>query len=209
MTSRRPSTAATEKARRNYNSPLREQQSAETLEKIIAAGAQLIHELPAWDWTNLSAAVVSERAGVSERTVRRYFSSDSKMRDAVLKRLVEESGLDLDGLRLDDFGSVIETLFLHLQSFAAKSAIESDSAFETLENQRRDALLKAVAIAAPTFSAQEQKLVTAVLDMLWYPPIYERLSLVWGLDNGDAIKSLKWLNKLINNAIQEGDSPLR
>ena len=52
--------------RRGYNSPVRRQQSAETRERIIAAGAELVHGFPAWDWKNLSAAAVGEHAGISE-----------------------------------------------------------------------------------------------------------------------------------------------
>lgn len=207
MTNSKNQTSAQAGRRRAYNSPVREQQSTETREKIVAAGVQLVHALPAWDWKNLTASAVSEKADVSERTVRRYFTADSKLRDAVLKQLVEESGLDLDSLKLEEFGGMIEVLFLHLQSFTAKVSVDYDPTFESLDQKRRNGLFSAVSRATPGWSEEERETVTAILDVLWQPPLFERLTAVWGFDNKRAIKSLRWLFNLIHTAIQSNQRP--
>ena len=51
----KPEQKGTDKSitKRRYNSPLRQQQAAATRERIVAAGAKLVHSYPAWDWTNL------------------------------------------------------------------------------------------------------------------------------------------------------------
>src|SRR4029077_13456726 len=104
--------------RRLYDSPLRRQQAAQTRERIIAAGANIAHRLPAWDWRSLTFKAVGERARVAERTVHRYFSTEWKLRDAILQRLVQESGVSLDGLELRDFASMVARVYRYLSSFA-------------------------------------------------------------------------------------------
>ena len=173
----------TKTKKRSYNSPLREQQSAQTLEKIVAAGAALVHTLPDWDWKNLSAKAVGEKAGISERTVRRYFSSDAQLRDAVLKRLVEESGIDLGSLNLDEFSEVAIGLFRHLQSFQARTAtVPQDSAFASLDKLRRDGLVAATRAR-------------------------KRLTGPWGFDEERTARSLRWLYQLMAEAIRDGRKP--
>ncbi|WP_372748514.1 TetR/AcrR family transcriptional regulator [Litorivivens sp.] len=200
-----PMKKATQK--RSYNSPLREQQSAETRENIVSAGAALVHTLPDWDWKNLSARAVGEKAGVSERTVRRYFTTDAKLRDAVLKRLVEESGIDLSTLSLSDFSEVVVGLFQHLQSFQAKTTTPQDSAFDSLDRLRRAGLINAVVAETPDWSPEEQETAAAMLDILWQPQLFERLTGRWGFDDERTSRSLRWLFTLMHEAISAGRKP--
>ena len=89
--------------KRAYNSAVRQQQSNETRELIITSGVKLAHEFPAWDWKNLTFRAVGECAGISERTVYRYFSTEQALKDAVMQRLVKESGINLNALSLAAF----------------------------------------------------------------------------------------------------------
>jgi len=57
--------------RRRYDSPVRRQQVAETRERIVAAGAELLHGFPIWNWRALTVRAVAERAELNERTVYR------------------------------------------------------------------------------------------------------------------------------------------
>jgi AcrR family transcriptional regulator len=196
--------------RRRYESPVRQQQSAETKERIIVAGSELVHSFPAWDWRNLTARAVGERAGISERTVHRYFPTERKLRDAVLRRLVEESGLSLEHLELEGFASVTASMFNYLSSFAVAPTTTSandDPTFATMDHQRRDALLRAVARATPRWSDHEQETAAAVLDILWNIPPYERLITSWGFDAERATGAITWLIGLIKEAIQQGRKP--
>ena len=202
-------TAASEPAprRRGYNSPVRRQQSAATRERIIAAGAELVHGFPAWDWKNLTAGAVGEQAGISERTVHRYFSTERMLRDAVLQRLVEESGVSLDGLELDNFAGVIARMFRYLSSFAVAPATQDDPTFASMDQQRRDALLGAVTRATPGWADRERETVAAVLDILWTLPPYERLITSWRFDDARAINAITWLIGLIEQSVRSGRRP--
>ena len=143
--------------KRRYNSPLRQQQAAATRERIVAAGAKLVHSYPAWDWTNLTAPAVGERAGVSERTVQRHFATERQLRDAVLQRMLEESGIALQDLELDHFADVTERMFAYLSSFAIAPEPVSDPSFASMDEYRRDALLNAVARATPGWAGSRSR----------------------------------------------------
>ena len=207
-----PEKKQTDKAapkRRQYNSPLRQQQSAETRERIVAAGADLVHSLPVWDWKSLTARAISERAEVSERTVHRYFPTERKLRDAVLQRLVEESGIQLDSLKLEDFGQITAGLLGYLSSFDASRSMANveDPSLLSADQMRCKALLRAVAEASPAWPRQDQEAAAALLDLSWSPPPYERLITAWDFDHARAVEAITWLIGLIEEAIRHGKRP--
>ena len=193
--------------RRRYHSPLREQQAAETRERIIAAGSQLVHGMGHWDWKNLTARAVAEVAGVSERTVHRHFTTERTLRDAVLQRLSEESGISLENLDVSNFADITAQLFQYLSSFAVAPAVVEDPSLASMDDQRRLALLEAVAKATPDWSEQDREIAAAVLDIAWNLPPYERLLAAWGLAPERAFTALTWLIQLIVDAIIAGRRP--
>lgn len=197
--------AATKK--RRYNSVVRQQQSNKTRELIINSGVDLVQEFTEWDWKNLTFRAVGERAGVSERTVYRYFPTEQVLKDAIIQKLVEESGVDLDSLSLTDFNATVKGLFQYMQSFAAKSKPIADPSFSSLDKIRREALLRSVKEATPEWTTQQQEIVTATLDILWQPEIYERLLNAWGFGSEQSMATLSWLIHLIEQAIEKDQRP--
>jgi len=195
------------RAKRSYNSPLREQQSRETRDRIVAAGAELVHEFHAWDWTNLTARAVGERAGVSERAVQSDFPTELQLRDAVLQRLVDESGVNLDALELGDFSGVIESMFTYLSSFAIKPETVADPSFASMDKYRRDMLLGAVERAMPDWQAEDRTSVAAMLDIFWNPLLYERLVEAWDMSPDQAVKVITWLVRLVEEAAYDNRHP--
>jgi AcrR family transcriptional regulator len=193
--------------RRSYDSPLRQERAAQTRERIIAAGAKIAHRLPTWDWREVTFKAVGARARVSERTVHRYFSSERKLRDAILQRLVEESGVTLDGMELSDFAKVVARVYEYLASFAVAPANVEDPTFAALDQRRRKALLAAVVQATRGWSESDQEMAAAMLDMLWNVNAYERMMTTWRLDKQRAIQANDWMIGLIERAIQQGMRP--
>lgn len=193
--------------RRQYDSPLRRQQTAETRERIVAAGAEIAHRLPAWDWSEMTFKAVGTRAGVTERTVHRYFSTERTLRDAVLQRLVQESGISLEGLKLGDFAGIATSVYRYLSTFKVALQTTTDPTFAALDQQRREALLGAVTRSAKGWSASEQEIAAAMLDMLWNPSFYERLTTAWHLDVDRATQAISWVISLVETAIQKGQRP--
>lgn len=195
--------------RRRYDSPVRRRQTEETQERIIAAGAELVHQLPNWDWTNITARAVGERAGISERTVHRYFASERKLRDAVIGRMTQEAGVSVDNLELADFANFTKITFSYLMSFAAQPLTTPtlDPTLATMDQVRCHALRNAVIRATPGWAERDQENAAAILDIFWNLPPYERLIQIWGFDADRAVGAMIWLISLVKEAIQQGKRP--
>ena len=202
------STTAADGARRRYDSPVRRQQAAETRERIVVAGSELVHEFDSWHWDALTFRAVAERAGVGERTVYRHFPSERQLHDAVMARLEEEAGVTYEGMDLAALPEITARVFSSRRSFAAREAIEepADPLFVEVDQRRREALLHAVTTATPNWDESERSTVAALLDVVWSMPAYERLVGAWDFDGDDATHAITWLMALLTDAI-DSDAP--
>jgi AcrR family transcriptional regulator len=190
--------------RRQYDSPTRRRQTAETRDRILGAASALVHGFPTWDWGALTFRAVAERAGVSERTVYRHFPTERELRDAVMRRLEDEAGVSYEGLRLDDLAAVTALVFSARASFAASPTVVDDPTFVAEDRLRRDALRDAVAAVAPDWTAVEREMAAGLLDVLWNVPSFERLVVQWGLDPEDATRAIEWAIGLVVGALRAG-----
>ncbi len=194
--------------RRAYNSPKRQQQSLRTRQRIIEGGAALVHEFSEWNWKHLTYRAVSERSGVSERTIYRHFPTDEQLKNAVMQHLVKESGVDLEDFQLADFSDAVAKMFTYLASFAIQpAAVPDEPAFVSMDTQRREVLEGAVRRAAPSWPDEQVRSAAAALDTFWNPPALERLALVWGLSPDQATATTSWVIELIVDAIQRNSPP--
>ncbi len=112
-------------SRRPYNSPARRQRAAETRDRIVAAGAELVREFVTWDWDGLTFRAVAERAGVSERTAYRHFPTERQLHDAVMARLEDEAGITYRDVDLGNLASVTERFFASLHGFAVRETVRT------------------------------------------------------------------------------------
>ena len=136
-------------SRRRYDSPARRQQAAQTRERIVSAGADLVRGFRSWDWDELTFRAVAERAGVSERTVYRNFPSERHLHDAVMARLEDDAGVSYDDIALADVAGVTARVFASLHRFAIEDSghTPDDPTFAGADARRQDALLRAVSRA--------------------------------------------------------------
>jgi AcrR family transcriptional regulator len=193
--------------RRAYNSPLRRERAAETREQIICAGADLLHEFPIWNWAALTVRAVADRAGVSPRTVYRHFAGERELRDAVLERLRDEAGIDLQGLRLEEVKGTAKRIFEYVSSFPIQPRTLPDPSVAAENVRQRAALVAAVQPAARHWSPADRRITAGMLDVLWSPVSYERLVADWGLPPKEAIRALVWVMALIEEAVRQGHRP--
>ena len=196
-------------SRRPYDSPVRRRQAAETRERIVRAGSDLVHGFASWDWQGLTFRAVAERAGVGERTVYRHFPSERHLHDAVMQRLEEEAGITYEDVGLDNLAEVTARVFASLRSFAVRSSVgePDDATFLAVDVRRRAALLRAVLAAAPDWSDRQRTTLAALLDILWNLPSYERLIGAWGLPPEDATRAITWVMGKLVRAVEDGDPP--
>ena len=151
---------------------------------------------------------MAARSEVNERTVYRYFPSERALRDAVLVRLEQESGVELDGMQLEDVADVTARMFEYVSSFPLAPRTPPDPTVLAANQRQREALLSAVAAAAGTSPPPEPTIAAAMLDVLWSVVSYERLVAEWGLDPEDAIRGLTWVIGLVEDAIRAGHAPV-
>jgi len=194
-------------ARRRYDSPVRRQRAAETRERIVLAGAELLHGFPVWNWRALTVRAVAGRAGVNERTVYRHFANERELRDAVLRRLEEEAGVDLTGMTLDDVREVTTRILEYSSAFPVAPRTERDETVAAANARQRNALLAAVAAHTAEWSEVDRALAAAMFDVLWSPVSYERIVVDWDVDPKEAIRGVTWVIGLVQDAIARGDGP--
>lgn len=199
----------TSQKRRRYDSPLRRKRAAETRERIIAAGAELLHDFPVWNWHALTVRAVAERAGVNERTVYRHFENERELHEAVLTRHQEEAGVDLEGLELEDLREITRRILSYVSTFPLEPRIQPDATLTAAGKRQRDALLKAVAPSTKEWTKRDRALAAAMLDVLWSVSAYERLVADWGLAPQEAIRGVTWVMELVEDAIRSGRRPGR
>lgn len=190
--------------RRSYDNRARAQKAAQTRERIVAAGSELVHEFESWDWRGLTFRAVAERAGVGERTVYRHFPTERHLHDAVMARLEAEAGVRYEDVTLESLGEVTGRVFASLQRFSVRESVPTprDSAFASSDERRRDALLRAASAAAPDLPESQRRTMAGLLDVLWSPASYERLVGGWGLPGEDATRAIEWLMAQVVQAIR-------
>ncbi len=129
---------------RPYDGTLRREKAAETRERILVAGSELLHRSSVRDWKKLTVRAVAERAGVNERTVYRYFGSERGLRDAVMHRNEQEAGVDLAGMELEDIATVASQIFEHVSQYPREPRPPLDPTLVAAKGRQQDALLAAI-----------------------------------------------------------------
>jgi AcrR family transcriptional regulator len=194
---------------RPYRSPVREQKTAETRERIVRAGVAIVERLPAMDWSAMTFQAVAEGAEVSKRTVFRHFATERELHDAVMQRFQERAGVSYEHVDLQGVAAVARRVFEAMSSFAVSSwgAEPDDPTFTAMDRARGEALRGAVAAAAPDWSPEQRALAAGVLDVLWSPLSYERLVVHWGASSSNAITAMEWAIGLVVRSVESGQPP--
>jgi AcrR family transcriptional regulator len=194
-------------SRRPYDRTLRSERAAETRERIVAAGSELLHESSVRDWRPLTVRAAARRAGVNERTVYRHFGNERGLRDAVMHRREQEAGIDLSTLELRHIAATTASVLEHVASFPLASRPPLDPTLTDANQRQRKALLAAVEAQSPQWSVADRTVLAALFDVLWSVGAYERLVVDWELDSERAIGAITWVIGLVEEAVQDGDPP--
>ncbi len=192
---------------RPYDGTLRRERAAETREKILDAGSELIHRTSVRDWKRLTVRAVAERAGVNERTVYRYFGSERGLRDAVMHRNEQEAGIELDGMGVEDIATVAAQIFEHVAQYPREPRPALEPTLAAAKERQQDALLSAVTAATEGWSDQDRLVAAAAFDLLWSVASYERLVVDWPVDHDRAVEGICWVIGLVGEAVRNGRRP--
>ena len=177
------------------------------MDRIVSAGADLLHGFPVWNWRALTVRNVAARAGVNERTVYRYYANERELRDAVIARLEDEAGITLEGLALDDIADHTARILEYVSSFPLASRTPDEPTLLAAHRRQRDVLVAAVSAKTASWPATDRAVAAAVLDVLWSVASYERLVVDWGLDAPEAVNGVTWAISLVVDAIKSGARP--
>jgi AcrR family transcriptional regulator len=201
--------AAPAPTRRRYDNTLRRERAAQTRDRIVAAGAELLQDSSIRDWHAITIRGVAERAGVNERTVFRHFANERALRDAVMRRLEERSGIELTDLRLQDIGDATVAILEQVASHPLDARPALDPTLADANRRLHEALLGAVEDAAGDWSSADRTLAAAMFDVLWAVSSYERLVGDWQLDHDEATRAITWVIGIIEQSIVDGRRPPR
>jgi AcrR family transcriptional regulator len=195
------------RARRRYDSTLRRQRASETRDRIVTAGCELLSASAIRDWRGLTVRAVAKRAGVNERTVYRHFANERGLRDAVMHRLEQQAGIDLDGLRLEGIADVAGRIVRAVASHPLERHAPLDATLTATGRRQREAVLRALKPRTGGWTEADRSVAAAMFDVLWSVAVYERLAVDWDLDRDEAIAGITWVIGLLEDAVREGRAP--
>jgi AcrR family transcriptional regulator len=194
--------------RRRYDSTMRQKGAAQTRDRIVTAGCELLDGSPIRDWRGLTMRAVADRAGVNERTVYRHFTNERGLRDAVMHRLEQRAGIDLDQLQLDGIGDVARRIFTAVASHPLERRPSLDPSLSEASRREQDALLRALAPYVEGWTESDRVVAGAMFNALWRVAVYEHLAVDWELDEHEAIAGVTWVIGLIEDAVRAGRGPM-
>jgi AcrR family transcriptional regulator len=189
-----------------YNSPSRRARSAETRERIVGAAKKLLRKSSVRDWHGLTIRAVAQEAGVNERTVYRHFTDERGLRDAVMRDLERDAGIDLTDLQLADVAGVARRIFDHVSSYTFEKRPLDPTMTAALLRQR-EALHDALEPWTTEWPAPTAAAVAGLFDVLWSVGSFERLTVDWQLPAVQARDALTWLIGLAEEAVRSGRRP--
>ncbi len=196
--------------RRRYDSPLRREQSVGDARAHHHGRCRAPARLRGLELARARRSAASpSSAGVNERTVYRYFANEHELRDAVLARLEHDSGVALEGLRLEDIRDHTKRILEYVSTFPLESRTPLDETLRNAHQRQRDALQAAVASPASAWSDVDRTVAAGMLDVLWSVASYERLVADWDIEPDDAIRGVTWVLGLVEEAIRDGRRPER
>ena len=188
------SAQSTSAARRAYESPLRERQMRETKEAIFRAAADQLadHGLEEFHIPGLAKA-----AGVSVRTVYRYFPTREALLEAFAHWLDDQIGTFSMSADVDDLLTGVEPVFAafdeHADVIRSQWATSQGRAIREKGRVRRLAALgAAVKRETPHLTANEHRQATAILSLLHSSRTWQAMKDDFGMDGREGGKAVSW-----------------
>ncbi len=187
--------------KRDYKSALRERQSEETRERIVEAIVAQLYDHGLGDF---SVADIAARAGVSERTVYRYFPTRDDLLRSVEERWRQTMGPE--GLPVfKDLRDIVAAIAPGFQRFEAnKAQLEAllvsglgRKVDDWMRRRRIDATLDALTPLAPHLDPDEFRRRVYVLRNLFGYVGWRFLTRDCGLSNDDATRATEWATRLL------------
>ena len=198
--------------KRKYESPLREKQSAATRDLIVQA---LVRQIAEQGVRDFSLPRVAERAGVTVRTIYRYFPTRDSLFDAVDAE-VARSYDDLPRPKdLDGITSCVRPMF---ESFGrtpqlVRALIRAEASHDVGavrargRRRRTEAIKSALRAEFPRMDEHERHRIAATLHYLFSAAAWDTLQQTWGLTEEEATDAIEWSIGALVAALRKGSRP--
>lgn len=192
-------------AKTKYESPLREEQKAETRRRIVAAAERLMQVA---DLGEMTFSAISREAGVQERTVYRHFATKGDLLDALWDALDPRIGTGSFPNSEADLVEAPRRVFAAFDDnenlMRAFWSTPQGREFRLRVNDKRKAAIrKAVSEAVKGLPASEARWITAAAQLLYSGAAWQTMKDYWGFTGEEAGKASSFLLQLIFDAARE------
>jgi len=168
-----------------------------TRERILSAAVTLACHRAPWSLGGLTFAEVARAAGVSERTIYRYFPTQVDLQEAVAGRWPDEVALEEHPVTEAMLPDVTRRLF---EAMAARRAATRELPSEP---RRKACLGQALRPITEGLDDRSAARMAGLVDALWGQSTYLRLA-DWGLDDDEAVSAVTWCLELLAAASRRG-----
>jgi AcrR family transcriptional regulator len=184
---------------RTYNSPLRERQSELTRESILEA---LTAELAEGGLHELNIPSIARRAGVSIRTVYRYFPTRESLLDAAERWMDTRIGVPQPPRTADDLPTLVEKTFADFDAnetaILAQWATALGRDMRARGRRRRvEAYREALANVTLHLSARDARAAHAVISYLISSGTWKTLREEHGMSGAESGKAVAWALRVL------------
>jgi AcrR family transcriptional regulator len=166
-----------------------------------------LHGFPVWHWSALTVPAVAARAGVTERTVYRHFTSERGLRDAVMEYLQRDANVAMDNLQLEDVADLARRILEYTAGYPLVPRTPQDPTVSAATARTRRKLIEVLEPHTEGWAPLDRTIAAAIIDVLWGSASLERLVGEWELSPADAIRGTAWAIRLVEAAIRAGHPP--
>ena len=95
----------------------------------------------------------------------------------------------------------------HVASYPIEPRPALDATLVDANRRQKEALLGAVAAAAPAWPEERRTLAASLFDVLWSVEAFERVVGDWRVEPDAAVRALAWVIGLVEEAVLGGRGP--
>lgn len=195
----------TETVTRTYHSPLRADQREQVRERILAKVGEVLA-----DPTMVEVPVpeVARRAGVSVRTVYRYFPTKEALYDGFNESAQKRLGITLPE-QLDELPRLVEEVFHGFEANGDEyrawrfSKIASEAKARRKQRQKR-AFAKTIAPLTSHLDEGTARGVAAIVHSLVSSETWLTMVDTWGMKTDEAAAAVKWAIETLKARLERG-----
>lgn len=195
---------------RTYKSPLREEQMEQTREKILETLADILADE---QLSEISVALVAEKARISVRTAYRYFPTREVLFDEFNVWARKKFGSPPLPESVEELPQMASDLFDYFQRNERVMRASRSIAARELRKRRKgeqvNAMRKSVAKFAPNLDERTVKLRAAAMHLLSGSEVWMNLRDYWELEQEEIKEACRWALETLSTRLADDNAKAR